>query len=127
MDQGDLSASSWTATTVRMMKFQSLGFQSDIVRDLLLQLGPYKSMEPGGIHPRIFKELDDVITKPLSMILEWSWEYSEVPADWKLVNVVPVFKKDKKEDPGNYRPVSVTSVIKVNLFKIMLADCNIAG
>ncbi|KAJ7400326.1 hypothetical protein BTVI_106395 [Pitangus sulphuratus] len=80
---------------------------SEIVRDLLLQLDPYKSMGPDGIHPRILKELADVITKPLSMIFEWSRESREVPADWKLVNIDLIFKK---KDPKNYRPVSLTSV-----------------
>lgn len=27
----------------------------ELVQDLLLQLNPYKSMEPGGIHPRILR------------------------------------------------------------------------
>ncbi|KAJ7424153.1 hypothetical protein BTVI_07393 [Pitangus sulphuratus] len=31
-------------------------------------------------------------------------------SDWKLVNLVSVFKKGKKEDSGNYRPVSLTSI-----------------
>ncbi|KAJ7408520.1 RNA-directed DNA polymerase from mobile element jockey [Pitangus sulphuratus] len=73
----------------------------EIVWDLLLQLDPYKSIGPDGIHPRISKELADVITKPLSVIFEQSWESREVPADWKLANV-PIFKKDKKKDPRNY-------------------------
>jgi len=33
-----------------------------------------------------------------------------VPEDWRKDSVTPVFKKGKKEDPGNYRPVSLTSI-----------------
>ncbi|KAJ7424345.1 RNA-directed DNA polymerase from mobile element jockey-like protein [Pitangus sulphuratus] len=61
------------------------------------------------IHPRILKDLL-MSSQNLSMIFEQAWEPGEVPADWKLSNAVPIFKKGKKEDPGNYRPVSLTSV-----------------
>ncbi len=33
-----------------------------------------------------------------------------VPSDWRRANVTPIFKKGSKTDPGNYRPVSLTSV-----------------
>ncbi|KAJ7400205.1 hypothetical protein BTVI_107419 [Pitangus sulphuratus] len=33
-----------------------------------------------------------------------------VPGDWKKANVTLVFRKGKKEDPGNYQSVSLTSV-----------------
>ncbi|KAJ7426638.1 RNA-directed DNA polymerase from mobile element jockey [Willisornis vidua] len=81
----------------------------ETIWDLLLQLDPYKFIGPDGIHPQILKELADVITKPLSMIFECSWESGEVPADWKLANITPHFKEGK-EDPRNYKPVSFTSV-----------------
>jgi len=42
--------------------------------------------------------------------LPLSWQSGEVPDDWKKRNIVPIFKKDRKEDPGNYRLVSLTSV-----------------
>ncbi|KAJ7406146.1 hypothetical protein BTVI_66709 [Pitangus sulphuratus] len=67
-------------------------------------MDPYKSTGPDGIHPRNLKEPANVITKPLLVLFSWSWESREVPACWKLVNVLLIFKKSKKEDPGNYRP-----------------------
>lgn len=52
-----------------------------VVENLLFQLNPSKSMRPDGAHPRVPKELADVITRPLSMVLEWSQESEKVPID----------------------------------------------
>lgn len=67
----------------------------EILWNLFLQMDPYKSMEPNGVHLGILKELAAVIAKPLLVIFGQSWQSGEVPTDWKLVTV-PVFKRAKR-------------------------------
>ncbi|CAM4537532.1 unnamed protein product [Lepidochelys kempii] len=84
--------------------------EKEVVWDYLEKLDEHKSMGPDALHPRVLKELADVIAEPLAIIFENSWRSGKVPDDWKKAKLVPIFKKGKKEDPGKYRPVSLTSV-----------------
>jgi len=85
--------------------------QEEAVNNLLCHLDNHKSMRRDGIHPRVLKELAEELAKPLSIIYQQSWLTEEVPGDWRIASVTPIDKKGQKENPGNCRPVSLTSVL----------------
>lgn len=54
--------------------------------------------------PEVLRELAEVIAKLLSVVSQWSWSGREVPGDWRLVNMMPIVKKIRNQNLGNYRP-----------------------
>lgn len=74
-------------------------------------------------------ELDNIITRLLSHIFQESgnfqnleiWRDSQSTGiNWKMANI-PVFRKSKKEEPDNYRPVSLT-LVPVEIMEIIVAS-----
>jgi len=90
------------------------------VRDRLGNLDTHRSIGPDGMHSQVLRELTNVVAEPLSVIFERSWRTGEVPEDWRKANVTPIFKKGKKENPGNYRLVRLTSILGKMMEQLIL-------
>src|SRR5260370_31861507 len=70
--------------------------------NLLNGLDPNKSTGPDGISTKLLQLVPEVISSYLELIFSRCLQTCTMPADWKLANVVPVFKKGSKSTPGNY-------------------------
>lgn len=81
------------------------------IRNALQNLKRNKSPGPDHIHPRVLKEVMEELVEPLKIIFRKSFETGILPTDWKVANITAIFKKGERSDPGNYRPVSLTSVV----------------
>ena len=83
--------------------------KEDIER-ILKTLDTSKSPGPDGLHPRPLAEMAAQLAEPFQALFSTSLEEGILPQGWKDGNVTPIFKKGKKHQPGNYRPVSLTSI-----------------
>ena len=77
----------------------------------LNKLNPNKSPGPDNFHPKFLKSSSKSLAKPLTILFNKTLSDGCIPDDWKLAEVRPIFKKGDKTHPGNYRPVSLTSVV----------------
>ena len=59
-----------------------------------------KSMGPDDMHPRVLKELADVVAKPLSVISKKLWLSGQVPATGKRKISPPFLRKVVRKTLG---------------------------
>ena len=55
---------------------------------------------------RILKEGASVLWLPLSVLFRKVYAQREIPEQWKVAKIIPLYKKGNKEDIANYRPIS---------------------
>ena len=93
----------------------------DLVKLKLCQLKTSSAAGPDGLHPRVLHETRDSVSTQLAAIYRETLDTGILPEDWALADVVPIYKKGSKDDPNNYRPISLTS-IPCNVLESIIRD-----
>lgn len=90
---------------------ESLTVTTEEVKNLLLQIDPKKALGPDNISPHLLKRCAGQLALPLTTIFNNILSTSKWPTLWKKARVVAIYKKKGKQDPKNYRPVSLLSTV----------------
>ena len=62
-----------------------------------------------------------IVSPSLTLIFAKSIETGIFPDEWKLARVTPIFKKGERDDPNNYRPISVIPTV-AKIFEKCVCD-----
>ena len=89
---------------------QSINITSEIVRTKLNKLNSNKSPGHDKWHPHFLKELAGAICLPLSILFNKSLKEG-AHKSWIVAVITAIYKKGVRSVPGNYRPISITSVV----------------
>ena len=86
---------------------------------IITQLQNKKACGDDQIQPKHLKLRRDSITNPISHIINLTFSNGRVPDALKISKVIPIFKKNEKTIPDNYRPISLLSIINKIMEKVM--------
>jgi len=89
------------------------------VIDLISSLEINKSTGPDGISSRMLKQAGNAIVPSLTKLINMCLTQNRVPDLWKKANVLPLHKKDSKDECNNYRPVSILPIASKILERIV--------
>ncbi|KAG1038994.1 hypothetical protein G6F43_012604 [Rhizopus delemar] len=78
---------------------------------------------PGSDHIRteMLLPIAKDLIPPLTLLFKLCWRWSSVPRAWCTAQVIPIYKKGDPLDPGNFRPISLTSVFR-KLLELCIQD-----
>ena len=88
---------------------ESVVTKEEVIR-LLNGLNPSKALGPDELHPRVVKELATELGPVFAHLFLQSIHTGEIPCEWSLANICPLFKKGDRSLAYNYRQVSLTCI-----------------
>ena len=76
-------------------------------------------LPPASLSRARLLEIVEQISIPFATVFNLSLEEGVVPLEWKEAIIIPLFKKGLRNKSENYRPVSLTSVIRKLLERLI--------
>ena len=77
----------------------------------LQKLDPKKALGPDNISPQLLKRCAAQLAGPLATIFQRCILAQQWPSQWKVARVCAIHKKKRRDDPQNYCPISLLSVV----------------
>ena len=103
------------------LTLENIILSKKLILDKLTSIKTDKSPGPDTILPRVLYECRFELVNPLYVLFRACCEQSKIPSEWKKANVIAIYKKGKKSDPSNYRPISLTSTV-CKLYESIIKD-----
>ena len=91
-------------------RIDSVVIKKGDILSLIRNLNPNKATGSDEISGQMLLICDDSVVLPLMIIFRKILESSVYPDQWKLANVVPIYKKEDKQLVKNYRPISLLHI-----------------
>ena len=102
-----------------------IDFSPSRVRALLAAINTNKACGPDEIPGMVLKMCSDSVALPLSNIYKLVYNTGSLPLEWKLSNIVPIFKKGDSKEVSNYRPISLLCIASKIMERIIHEEITI--
>ena len=103
----------------------NIDFSPSRVRALLAAINTNKACGPDEIPGMVLKMCSDSLALPLSIIYKLVYNTRSLPLEWKLSNIVLIFKKGDSKEVSNYRPISLLCIASKIMERIIHEEITI--
>jgi len=107
----ETTAKYYESKRLRENNFSFQSIDESIITDILENLDESKAAGFDNIPGTLLKDGSEILSKPISDILNLSIKLSKFPEKCKIAKIKPIYKKGSKVEATNYRPISLLPLI----------------